>query len=119
MNGRQLFYNPVLEQTDPKYTTWPGPVDPAPADQANLVGSSGADGLHHPVVDLDVPAFLVPSSTPGHSHLYINVAVPWEGYLKLLDVLAELGIVEPAYVSHSKEQGQTLVRVPWVRKAAS
>ena len=28
--------------------------------------------LHTFVVDIDLPATLVPSSTPGHSHLYID-----------------------------------------------
>ena len=53
-------------------------------DNATLVSSKidvpGMD-IHMPVLDFDVEAHLVPSSTPGHSHLYINHAVPWEKYV--------------------------------------
>lgn len=34
----------------------------------------------------------------------------------MLDVLAEVGIVAPAYRDHSVRRGQTLVRLPWVKK---
>jgi len=47
-------------------------------DGANVVSSLLTNGNHAPCIDLDVPAMLVPSSTPGHSHLYIDIEVPWK-----------------------------------------
>ena len=71
---------------------------------------------HTPVLDIDVPAALVPSSTPGKHHLYLDVPMTWETYVKLLDVMAEAGILEPGYVGASKARGFTAVRLPWIRK---
>lgn len=72
--------------------------------------------VHSPVLDIDVPAALVPSSTPGHSHLYLAVPLTWDDYQKLLDVLADVGILEPGYVAASKARGYTAVRLPWIHK---
>lgn len=72
--------------------------------------------LHTPVLDIDIPATLIPSSTPGKNHLYLNTPMTWEDYCKLLDVMAEVGILEPGYVSASKKRGFTAVRLPWIQK---
>jgi len=81
----------------------------------------GVDGepLHRPVLDLDFPAALIPSSTPEHFHLYLNHAVTWAGYVELLDALAKVGVLEPSYVEASKRRGYTAVRLPWIAKAAT
>lgn len=73
-------------------------------------------GNHYPVIDLDVPATLVESSTAGHTHLYIEHAVSWEKYVHLLEALADCGIVEHDYVAMSKRRGYSAVRLPWVAK---
>jgi hypothetical protein len=78
--------------------------------------SSWEPPRHKPVLDIDLPVKVVPSSTPGNFHLYIDHAMPWEHYVKLLAVLGEIGILEPGYVSASVERGHTAVRLPWVRK---
>lgn len=87
---------------------------------ANVVTSrvpdSGWPGVHRPVLDIDVPAALIPSSTPGHSHLYIDRKLSWPTYVKLLDALGQAGILEAGYVEASRERGHTAVRLPWVRK---
>ena len=72
--------------------------------------------FHTPVLDIDVPAMLVPSSTPGNHHLYIDVPMTWSQYKRLLNVMCEVGILEPGYVNASKERGFTAVRLPWIRK---
>lgn len=74
--------------------------------------------LHKVVVDIDMPARLVPSSTPGHFHLYIDHKMPWHQYLQLLDALVEAGIVEPGYVKAAERRGFTAVRLPWITKPA-
>lgn len=90
---------------------------PAPLSEANLVCSDRrADDLHIPILDLDMNAMLLPSSTPGHHHLYIDKPMTWENYQKLLDVLAEVGILEPGYVGVSKRRKRTQVRTPWTKK---
>lgn len=72
--------------------------------------------LHRPVIDIDHRVTVVESSTAGHSHLYIDLMLPWADLVKLLEVMAEVGLVEPGYVGASKARGYTAVRLPWVPK---
>jgi len=75
--------------------------------------------VHRPVLDLDFPAQLVPSSTPGHFHLYLDLEVPHAKYMTLLGALADAGVIEPGYCGASQERGYTAVRLPWVKKEAA
>lgn len=86
--------------------------------QAVLVSSEMDDGSrrHRPVLDLDLPAFVLPSSTPGHVHLFIDRPMGWVRYQRLLEALADAGLVERNYVAASTRRRQTGVRVPWIRK---
>lgn len=95
-----------------------GRFDTSDADDAQVTTSmvEMRANVHRPVLDIDVPAQLIPSSTPGHFHLYLDVEVEHEAYMGLLDALATVGILEPGYVSASKERGYTAVRLPWVKK---
>lgn len=89
----------------------------ASIESANLVTSAMPDGRYHlPAIDIDVPIAVVPSSTPGHSHLYINRVVTWKKYVALLEALADAGIVEDGYVEAAKAHGFTSLRLPWVQK---
>jgi hypothetical protein len=91
-----------------------------PLVDANSVGSecfqSGDNINHKPVLDIDVPIMAVPSSTPGHSHLYINKPMTWEDYAMLLKVLAAVGILEPGYVDACMIRKCSWVRTPWTKK---
>lgn len=107
--------------------------------KANLISSYVKDspGLHAPVLDIDtgtpsgamsavrdwyfaefhrtlgLDAFaVVPSTTAGHFHLYVNIAVSWECYEHLLDRLVDLKILESGYAGASKARGATYVRKP-------
>lgn len=80
------------------------------------MGPHDWQGQHFVLLDLDVPAHLYPSSTPGHSHLYIEVPLTWDQYAPLLEMLAQLGIVEPGFVKVSKKRKATMLRLPWVKK---
>lgn len=73
-------------------------------------------GMSKVVLDIDLPAQLVPSSTPGHFHLYIDKEVPTDKYMRLLEVLAEVGIIEEGYKEASIARGFTAVRLPWIKK---
>lgn len=87
-------------------------------DSANIITSevAGKPGRHKVVLDIDLPAKLIPSSTEGHFHLMIDKEMDWEDYQRLLWVLADVGIIEEGYASSSDERGYTAVRLPWVRK---
>ena len=95
-----------------------GKDSPAPLGDSNIICSDmvDQDGLHMPVIDLDVPAYLLPSSTKGHSHLYIDVPVSADKYMDLLFLLADMGIVERGYANVSERKGYSSVRLPWVKK---
>lgn len=76
----------------------------------------GYNVKHKLLVDIDYPVLAIDSSTPGHSHLYIDKELTWDQVLKVLRVLAEVGLVEPGYVAASERRGCTHLRVPWLKK---
>jgi hypothetical protein len=85
--------------------------------EATVITSRGADSEQHKVIiDLDLPASLVPSTTPGHFHLYVDHELDWEVYSQLLEALAIAGLVEQGYVDASLARGHTAARLPWVKK---
>ena len=84
--------------------------------EANLIGSLCKNGRHLPVIDVDLPCRLVPSTTPGHFHLYIEREMEHEPYMAMLKALAEAGIVNRFYAEVARLRGQTFVRPPWVKK---
>lgn len=106
---------------DSKDAQIPGERNLVSLGDANLVSSRITSGEHagkHTVaIDLDVSAVLVPSSTPGHSHLYIDVPMTWETYANLLKALSAAGIVEDGYVQACIRRKHTSLRLPWIRKA--
>ena len=95
-----------------------GLKDADPAD-AQLISSEivGMPDWHTPMLDIDLPARLVPSSTEGNFHLYIDAPMKWGTYLKLLKALAETGIIQKGYYEASVARKATTLRLPWVRKS--
>jgi len=91
--------------------------DPRAAD---VISSkiTGTRDLHTLMIDLDVPAKVVPSTTEGHSHLYIDVPMEFRHVVEILTALSEAGVVEPGYRGVSIDRGETFLRLPWVRKEA-
>ena len=73
-------------------------------------------GVHKPVLDIDLPVVVLPSSTEGHSHLFIDKGMSWSQYVKLLDVLVDVGIIEEGFRNASVARGHTAVRLPWIKK---
>jgi hypothetical protein len=95
----------------------------APLQESNIItslmdipGEQLEDPMHRPVIDIDKSVTVIPSTTSGHSHLYINHMMPWSDYVKLLEVLVEIGVVEPGYLNASLARGYTALRLPWVSK---
>lgn len=89
------------------------------ADADIVLSFDKTAGEHRPVLDIDFPVQVIPSSTPGHFHLYIDKAMSWSKYERLLNALSAAGIIEEGYASVSKERGYTSVRLPWVKKKAA
>lgn len=83
---------------------------------AKTVDTIDAKKVHKPVLDIDMPVAVLPSSTEGHHHLFIDKEMPWKDYLKLLEVLAEVGIIEKGYLGACRRRGHSAVRLPWVKK---
>jgi hypothetical protein len=91
---------------------------PAVLTDAEVVSSELHDAIgdHAPVLDIDVPIGIVPSSTPGHCHLYIDVRMSWRQYKRMLKAMAAAGVLEEGYVKASIRRRHTAVRVPWLKK---
>lgn len=92
--------------------------DRHPQDEnANVVSSHlGPSGLHAPIIDLDFPHLYVPSTTPGHGHLYFNVPTRRWRMFVLLWGLYLTGNIEKGYFLWSLRRGGTFVRRPGVKK---
>lgn len=109
---RDFTPNSIEYMPDESVTTT-DKLDDAVMITSNLVADPG---YHLIAIDLDIPAALVPSSTPGHSHLYIDQALTWEQYQHLLGTLAALNIIEMGYFLASMNRKATALRAPGVEK---
>lgn len=121
--GGQIMLRDV--EFDSGYDVLDGLEQTENVDEANAITSKVAkaggirpldEEVHKPILDIDFPVHVVPSSTPGHSHVYIDKAMPWDKLKALLDALADAGVVERGYADASIDQGFTTVRAPWVKK---
>lgn len=94
----------------------------ADLDRADVTSSAikrpWGDQRHVIALDIDYPVYVVPSSTPGHHHLYIDVpnGIEHNGYMALVSLLGHLGVIEQGYAQVSIQRGHTDLRLPWVRK---
>lgn len=130
LDSQMLAYVDFSEE--PPAGEYTRPSETADLDQANLITSKvagqpesssdpfldlfGPSGRHKVVLDIDLPVTVLPSTTPGHHHLFIDHEVAWDDYVNLLEALATCGLVEPGYVNSSKQRGYSCVRLPWVKK---
>ncbi len=91
--------------------------DRQPSDHdANVVSSHLPTGKHAPILDLDFAHVYVPSTTPGHGHLYINRPTSRWRMIVMLWGLKVAGVIEPGFFWWSLRRGGTFVRRPNVRK---
>jgi hypothetical protein len=99
-------------------TSWTGRTEDPPVVGPNDWSALAhqPETFHRPILDLDFDAHLFPSSSADHHHLYLDKVLKWSDYVKLLDVLAEVGIIEPGYRDASIAREFTAVRLPWVSK---
>jgi len=89
-----------------------------PVADANLVSSLLPGGAHAPALDVDTAVHVVPSTTPGHFHLYLERPTTWRAYRRLLRAMWRAGYLEEAVYWRSLDRGATFLRLPWVRKTA-
>jgi hypothetical protein len=82
----------------------------ADPENANLISSLCDSGKHAPVIDIDVPISVYPSSQLGHNHLYIDKEITWTQYTRILKALAAAGIVEDGYLKACLSKGYSCVR---------
>jgi hypothetical protein len=85
-------------------------------EHANLFASLTEKGMHAPALDIDFKARLIPSSTIGHYHLYLDKEICWDDYAKLIAVMGEIGLIEPGYAEVSLKKGMTTLRKPGIVK---
>lgn len=79
-------------------------------DNANLVSSLCNNGKHRPTLDIDFPCKLVETKTPGHYHLYIEHDLTFDQYKRLIDVMADIGLVGEGIRMQMENRGMTCLR---------
>jgi len=89
---------------------------PAGHENATAVTSELPDGMHMPVIDIDLECMLIPSTQEGHFHLYINKPMEWEKFTAILEALEDAGVIGPGYLRYTKKRGYATVRYPGVTK---
>tara|TARA_R110002020_G_scaffold404912_1_gene614997 strand:- start:40070 stop:40462 length:393 start_codon:yes stop_codon:yes gene_type:complete len=72
--------------------------------------------IHKLVLDIDFPVKVVPSTTEGHFHLYIDKTMSKKVYFELVRAFVDAGLVEEGFLGASLERGFTGVRLPWIKK---
>lgn len=66
---------------------------------------------HLPIFDLDVPHRLVPSRTPGHSHLYVDVEVPADKLRAVIVAMVDAGLMGPGNLAQFDVRQMMCARV--------
>lgn len=88
-------------------------------DEADIITSRfQGEGIetHALLLDLDIEHTYVPSSTPGHGHLLINAKLTQHEWLRVMNLLASVGVIEQGYREMSEKRGYASLRLPWVKK---
>lgn len=118
-------YPPLLEQLTLQRVDFGSGYEGADVRQpvftieaANGVSSErrNAPGRHALLLDVDRPAWLIPSSTEGHAHLYVDLDCSWRDLRRFLRAAARIGLIEPGYARASEQRKHTALRLPWIRK---
>ena len=115
IRGHQLANIPDGDAEDDYYES--EHVETENIEAADIILSfDKATKEHRPVLDIDFPLHVVPSSTEGHFHLYLDKPMSWFKYKRLISALADAGIIEDGYAAVSLDRKYTSVRLPWVKK---
>lgn len=103
-------------ENGPDATLVTSQMDRSGWDWVGTNGKEPAKSYHLPVLDLDVEHLYYPSTTPGHGALLLNVILTDVDHSRLLDLLEELGIIQPGFVEASRQRGYAALRTPWTDK---
>lgn len=114
--GRKMYLQRDMDDYDEHGRTHRSTPHPMPLERANLISSEVEPDTHMPVIDLDFPARIIPSSTDGHGHLYIDQEITWEQYLALLEGFQKAGLIQDAWLASAKQDKRSYVRLPHVFK---
>lgn len=87
-----------------------------PVIERNIKLPSWQPSSKLPLLILNCKATLLPSSTEGHFHLFLDKEMSWKSYKKLLEILAQVTIIEEGYMRASVAREYSAVRLPWVKK---
>ena len=90
-----------------------------PLTQANLVSSITDDGKQMPIIDMDFPHRIIASSTPGHSHLYIDIPMSNWKWFWLMWGLYQAGVIEMGFFVWSIRRRGNFVRTAYTRKTSA
>jgi len=116
--NHQTHRRVLSENSDEAVKVTPNNSKPDSPSRSTVISSKSRvyDHLHRPMIDLDLDAALVPSSTPGHNHLYINRPIDEKQYERLLFVMRDCGLVQPGVYNSFKLNQETSLRIPGVSK---
>lgn len=109
--GRRRFKVPHIDSH-----SYDGAIRAEAADGANLISSECDDGMHAPMFDLDFGAYLIPSSTQGNNHLYIEKKITWAQYENILKAFEAAGLVQEGWVRSARRDKRAYLRLPNIRK---
>jgi hypothetical protein len=70
-----------------------------------------------PAIELHVPTWDIESSTPGHSHLYIDHELSWTAYRSFLEALQNARILQGKFFAMACRREMTLLLTPSRTKA--
>lgn len=116
---RQYANTDLAQDSNDIEAWWSDAADLVPEDKANLVTSLlkedpafdfGQGPLHAPAIDLDFPARLVPSSTEGHFHLFIDSKLTWPQYVCLLTGFLMAGLIQKRWYQAAMARGYSALR---------
>ena len=115
--SNELYSKNDLDEMQESGETGVDPVGTSDILKANLI-SSRVTGYrkHRILLDIDHEAALIPSSTEGHYHLYINHLLTDEQMEKLVKVLEEIELIAPGNANQWWRHKALFLRLPWIKK---
>lgn len=91
-------------------------VDPPEGKKHNLVSSRTRGGKQKVVLDLDFDASLIPSSTPGHYHLFLDKAISTSDMEIFVKACHHAGLIADGNFNQWRFNEAMFVRPPWKLK---